>query len=98
MAAMLPGTTMTNPPMQGVVMNDIVEALKKKNCKDLTEIVPVDTKHDKESTPIKLDEKGMITAGAWKETWTLRACGKTVNATIDISADGKGGLSHKVKL
>lgn len=97
-ALMLPGTTMANPPMQNVIMKDVVEQLGKKNCADITKIVPVDTKRDKESKPIKLNDKGMIVEGAWKETWTFKACGKTVNAAIDISADGKGGLAHKVKL
>lgn len=97
-ALMLPGTTMTNPPMQGVVMKDIVEALGKKNCGDITKIVPVDTQHGKESKPIKLNEQGMIVEGAWKETWSFRACGKPATATVEFKADGKGGLSHKVKL
>lgn len=97
-ALMLPGTTMANPPMQGVVMKDVIEQLGKKNCTDTTKIVPIDTKRDKETKPMKLDEKGMIVEGAWKETWTFKACGKTVNATVDMSADGKGSLSHKVKL
>lgn len=97
-ALMLPGTTMANPPMQNVIMKDVVEQLGKKNCADVTKIVPVDTKRDKESKPIKLNDKGMIVEGAWKEIWTFKACGKTVNATVDISADGKGGLAHKVKL
>ena len=97
-ALMLPGTTMANPPMQNVLMKDVVEQLAKKNCTDPTKIIPVDTKRDKELKPIKLDDKGMIVEGSWKETWTFKACGKTVNAAIDINADGKGGLAHKVKL
>lgn len=97
-ALMMPGATMTNPPMQGLVTKDILEALAKKQCTDQSKIIPVDTKRDKETKPMKLDDKGMIVEGIWKETWTFRACGKTVNATVDLSADGKGGLSHKVKL
>lgn len=96
-ALMLPGTTMTNPPMQGVVMRDIIEALGKKNCADITKIVPVDTKHGKESKPLKINEKGMIVEGAWKETWSFKACGKAVTLTVDFTADGKGNLEHKLK-
>lgn len=97
-ALMLPGTTMTNPPMQGVVMRDIIAALDKKGCNDITKIIPVDTKHGKETKAIKLNEKGMIAEGVWKETWSFKACGKSVTATVDFTADGKGGLEHKIKL
>lgn len=97
-ALMMPGTTMANPPLQSLVMKDILEGLAKKKCTDQSQIVPVDTKRDKETTAMKLDDKGMIVAGAWKETWTFKACGKPVSATIDMAADGKGGLSHKVKM
>ena len=97
-ALMMPGTTMANPPMQNLVMKDILGALAKKNCADQSKIVPVDTKRDKEIKPMKLDDKGMIVEGAWKETWTLKACGKTVTATVDIASDGKGSLTHKVKM
>jgi len=65
---------------------------------DQSQIIPVNTKRDKEIKPLKIDEKGKVVEGAWKETWTLKACGKTVNATVDLTADGKGGLAHKVKL
>lgn len=98
MALMMPGSTLANPPMQNLIMKDLLAALAKNKCTDQTQIFPVDTKRDKETRPLKLDDKGMITDGAWKETWTLKACGKNVNATVDISSDGKGGLTHKVKL
>lgn len=97
-ALLMPGTTMANPPMQNLVMKDILAGLSKNKCTDQTQIIPVDTKREKETKALKLDEKGMITEGAWKETWTFKACGKTVNATIDINSDGKGGLVHKVKM
>lgn len=97
-ALMMPGTTMANPPMQNLVMKDILDGLAKNKCSDQSKIIPSDTKRDKETKPMKLDAKGMIIEGAWKEIWTFRACGKTVNATVDISSDGKGGLTHKVKL
>lgn len=96
-ALMMPGTTKTNPPMQQLILQDVLEALKKKKCEDQSQIVPVDTKLEKESKAMKLDDKGMIVEGAWKETWTLKACGKVANFSIDIAADGKGGLTHKVK-
>ncbi|MCR6631234.1 MAG: hypothetical protein NVV74_14955 [Magnetospirillum sp.] len=98
MALMMPGSTQSNPPMQNLVMKDVLEGLAKNKCTDQTQIVPVDTKRDKETKPLKLDNKGMIVEGAWKETWTFKACGKTVNATVDFTSDGKGGLNHKVKL
>lgn len=97
-ALMMPGTTMANPPLQNLIMKDVLDGLAKKKCTDQAQIIPVDTKHEKESKAIKLDEKGMIVEGAWKETWTFKACGKPVNVSIDINADGKGGLAHKVKL
>lgn len=97
-ALLMPGTTMTNPPMQSIVMKDILEGLAKKKCTDQAQIVPVNTKMEKESKPLKLDPKGMIAEGVWKESWTFKACGKPVTVTIDLSADGKGGLSHKVKM
>jgi hypothetical protein len=96
-ALLMPGSTMTNPPMQKLIMTDVLAGLEKK-CPDQAKIIPVLTKMEKESTPLKVDEKGMITQGAWKETWTFKACGKTVNATIELSANGKGTLNHKVKL
>ncbi|HLO78255.1 MAG TPA: hypothetical protein VK196_17500 [Magnetospirillum sp.] len=97
-ALLLPGTTMANPPMQNLIMKDVLDALAKNKCADQTQIIPVDTKREKEIKPIKLDQKGMIVEGSWKETWTFKACGKTVNANVDINTDGKGGLVHKVKL
>lgn len=97
-ALMMPGTTMANPPLQNLIMKDVLEGLTKKKCTDQAQIIPVDTKRDKETKAIKLDDKGMIVEGAWKETWTLKACGKQVNASIDITANGKGGLDHKVKM
>lgn len=97
-ALMMPGTTMANPPMQNLIMKDILDGLTKKQCTDQSKIVPVDTKRDKETKAMKLDDKGMIVQGAWKEIWTFKACGKTVTATVDINSDGKGGLAHKVKM
>lgn len=97
-ALMMPGTTMTNPPMQNLIMKDILDGLAKKKCSDQSQIIPVDTKHEKESKAIKLDDKGMITEGAWKETWTFKACGKPTNIGVEINADGKGGLAHKLKM
>lgn len=98
-ALLMPGTTMTNPPMQNLIMKDVLAGLeKKKKCADQSQIVPVSTKMEKESKPMKLDGKGMIAEGVWKESWTFKACGKTVTATIDLAADGKGGLTHKVKM
>lgn len=96
-ALMMPGTTMANPPLQNLIMKDVLDNLAKKKCSDQSQIIPVDTKHEKESKAIKLDDKGMIVDGAWKETWTLKACGKVTNFSVDIAADGKGGLTHKVK-
>lgn len=97
-ALMMPGTSMANPPLQNLIMKDILENLAKKKCTDQSQIVPVDTKREKETKAVKLNDKGMIVEGAWNETWTLKACGKQVNAAIDIAADGKGGLNHKVKM
>ncbi|MBC7907795.1 MAG: hypothetical protein H7Y60_13770 [Rhodospirillaceae bacterium] len=97
-ALLMPGTTMANPPMQDLIMKDFLAALGKKKCTDQSQIIPVFTKMEKETKPLKLDGKGMISEGAWKETWTFKACGKTVNAAIDLAADGKGGLTHKLKL
>lgn len=99
MAALkMPGLTGANPPMQELVMKDVVTQLAAKKCTDQGNIVPVDSKIDKETKPRKLNDKGNLTEGAWKETWTFKACGKVVNATVEFSVDGKGGLSHKVKL
>lgn len=96
-ALLMPGTTMTNPPMQNLIMKDVLAALEKKKCSDQTKIVPVSTKMEKESKPLKLDAKGTIVEGAWKESWTFKACGKAVTLAVDLAADGKGGLTHKVK-
>lgn len=97
-ALMMPGSSMANPPLQNLVMKDILDALAKKKCSDQSQIIPVDTKYEKESKPIKLNDKGMIVEGAWKETWTLKACGKPTSVTVEINSDGKGGLAHKIKL
>ena len=97
-ALKMPGLTNANPPMQDLVMKDVIDGLAAKKCTDMAQIIPVDSVLGKETKPRKIDTKGMLVEGAWKETWTIRACGKTVAATIDFSADGKGGLSHKVKM
>lgn len=97
-ALKMPGLTNANPPMQDLVMKDVMAELAKKKCTDQAQIIPVDTALGKEGKPRKINEKGMLVEGAWKETWTFRACGKQVNATVDFAADGKGGLTHKVKL
>lgn len=97
-ALLMPGATATIPPKQDQVTADILAAMAKNKCSDQTQIVPVNTKRDKETKALKVDGKGKVLEGAWKEIWTFRACGKTVNATVELSADGKGGLAHKVKL
>lgn len=97
-ALLMPGTTLANPPMQNLVMKDVLAGLAKNKCTDQAQIIPVDTKKDKETKALKLDEKGMIVEGSWKETWIFKACGKTVNVGVEIGSDGKGGLNHKVKL
>lgn len=97
-ALKMPGQTFANPPMQDLVMKDIIGALAAKKCSDPAQIIPVDTVPGKETKPRKIDQKGMLVEGVWKETWTLKACGKPVSATVDFTADGKGGMTHKVKL
>jgi len=97
-ALKMPGQTSANPPMQDVVLKDIVAALATKKCTDMAQIIPVDSAAGKETKARKVDQNGVLVEGAWKETWTLRACGKTVNANVDFTTDGKGGLNHKVKL
>lgn len=97
-ALKMPGQTAANPPMQDLVMKDVVAALAKAKCSDTTKIIPVDTKLDKETKPRKINERGMLVEGAWKETWTFNACGKKTGATVDFAADGKGNLTHKLKM
>lgn len=97
-ALKMPGQTSANPPMQDLVLKDIVDALATKKCTDLAQIIPVDSVAGKETKKRKVDQRGVLVEGAWKETWTVRACGKTVSATVDFTTDGKGGLTHKVKL
>lgn len=94
----MPGQTAANPPMQDLVMKEVVAAVTKGKCTDIGKIIPVDSKVNKETKPRKVNQQGMLVEGAWKETWTFNACGKKVNATVDFVTDGKGGLSHKVKL
>lgn len=97
-ALKMPGQTSANPPMQDLVLKDIVAALAAKKCTDVAQIIPVDSIAGKETKPRKVDQRGVLMEGAWKETWNLRACGKTVSATVDFTTDGKGGLNHKVKM
>lgn len=97
-ALKMPGQTSANPPMQDLVLKDIVAALATKKCTDIGQIIPFDSVPGKETKPRKVDQRGVLVEGAWKETWSLRACGKTVTATVDFTTDGKGGLTHKVKL
>ncbi len=97
MALKMPGMTAANPPMQDTVMKDVLASLAKGKCTDQTKIIPVDSRQDKETKKRKVDEKGMLTEGAWKEIWTFTACGKKAEIGVEFSADGKGGLSHKVK-
>ncbi|CAA7615622.1 1,4-alpha-glucan-branching enzyme 1 [Magnetospirillum sp. LM-5] len=93
----MPGATSANPPMQDAVMTDVLASLAKGKCSDQTKIIPVDSKLDKEIKPRKIDAKGMLTEGAWKETWVFNACGKKTNIGVEFAADGKGSLTHKVK-
>jgi hypothetical protein len=98
-ALMMPGLSATNSAMQNLIMTDFLKELGDKHkCTDQTKILPVDTKLEKETKPRKLDQNGMLVEGAWKETWMFRACGKDVKASVDLQADGKGGLGHKVKV
>ena len=97
-ALKMPGLTNANPPMQDLVIHDVMEGLKAKKCTDQAQVFPLDSTQGKESKSRKIDAKGMLVEGAWKETWSFRACGKTVTATVDFAADGKGGLTHKVKM
>lgn len=97
-ALKMPGLTNANPPMQDLVIKDVMEALKAKKCSDAAQVFPLDSVVGKEAKPRKIDAKGMLVEGSWKETWSFRACGKTVSATVDFAADGKGGLTHKIKM
>ena len=98
-ALMMPGLTSANPWLQDLIMQDFLAALSTKSkCSDQTKILPLDTKMDKETKPRQLNAQGMMVAGEWKEIWTFRACDKEIKATIELQADGKGGMSHKVKL
>jgi hypothetical protein len=97
-ALMLPGETGTTPAKQGEVINDLIAAFAKAKCSDPTRIIPVNTKMEKAAKPPRLDESGRLIEGNWKETWSFNACGKPAKATVEFTADGKGGLTHKVKL
>jgi hypothetical protein len=97
MALKMPGTTAANPPMQDTVMKDVIASLAKGKCSDQTRIIPVNSKIDKDTKPRKIDEKGMLIEGAWKETWSFTACGKKTDIGVEFAADGKGGLNHKIK-
>jgi hypothetical protein len=97
-ALMLPGETGTTPNKQGEVIADLITAFAKAKCNDPSKIIPVNTKVEKAAKPLKLDEQGRLIEGNWKETWSFNACGKPAKATIEFTADGKGGLAHKVKL
>lgn len=97
-ALMMPGLTATTPTKQNQIMGEVLALLAKNKCTDQTQIVPVNTKRDKEIKPLKADEKGRVIEGAWKETWSFKACGKSVNASVELTADGKGDFTHKVKL
>lgn len=97
-ALMLPGETGTTPAKQQEVISDVIAAYAKAKCDDPTKIIPVNTKTEKPTKPVKLDDKGRLVEGVWKETWSFNACGKPSKLTVEFSADGKGGLAHKVKL
>lgn len=97
-ALKMPGLTNANPLMQDLVMKDVLQGLADRKCTDSTQIIPLDSVLGKETKPRKVDDKGTLTEGAWKETWTFRACGKDVGIGVDFTADGKGGLNHKVNL
>jgi hypothetical protein len=97
MALTMPGGTAATPPMQDLVMKDVLAKFAKGTCKDQTRVIPNNTKIDKESKPRKIDSRGMLIEGAWKETWTFHACGKLASVGVEFATDGKGGLSHKVK-
>ncbi len=94
----MPGLTAANPPLQDVVMHDIVEQFKKAGCTDLSKVVPVDSKQADQGTPRRIDERGMLVEGSWKETWVMRGCSKVTNFDISFAADGKGGMNHQVTM
>ncbi len=97
-ALLMPGTTVANPPMQDLIMKDVVATLGSKNkCTDLSKIIPVDSRKNKDIKPIKVDDKGMITEGSWTEVWSFMACEKKTDITVEMGADGKGGMNHKIK-
>ncbi|CAA7616671.1 hypothetical protein [Magnetospirillum sp. UT-4] len=93
----LPGVTATVPSMQDKIVAEIIALLAKQKCTDQAKIIPVDTKKDKELKALKMDQ-GKVVDGAWRETWLFRACGKKVSASVELTADGKGGFAHKVKM
>ncbi|MGE5545439.1 MAG: hypothetical protein ACM33T_00965 [Solirubrobacterales bacterium] len=90
---LMPGTTGAPAPMQSAILKDVVEQLAsgKAKCSDLTKIQPLDSGMDKNSKLPKPGEKG-----SWREVWNFRACGKKVDVPVEYTADGKGGLTHKV--
>ncbi|MBR9972921.1 hypothetical protein [Magnetospirillum sulfuroxidans] len=97
-ALMMPGLSAATPPTQNLVLKDVIGGLAAKKCTDVSQIIPFDTVVSKETKPRKVNPKGVLIEGAWQEVWTFQACGKTVKATVDFTANGKGGMTHKVKL
>lgn len=49
-----------------------------------------------ESEGLGGDVFGVRYAGSWSEVWPLKLCGRTVEVTVDFTADGDGGAYTKL--
>jgi hypothetical protein len=93
----LPGETALSPRLQGKAIADVLkEGAARLKCKKANKAVVTDTKLDKVIEQPRANQKGVVIAGKWQETWTVRACDKTGPVTLEMAADGKGGAGHKI--
>jgi len=88
---LMPGLTGAPWDWQVDILQSAAEqAMKASGCKDASKVVIYDTQEDKMLEEIKADERGRMISGKWRETWTLKACGKLQPVSVTFTADGKG--------
>lgn len=94
---LLPGETALSARLQRKAIADVLkEGAARLKCKKVDKAVISDTKLDKVIEQPAANAKGVVVKGKWQETWTARACDKTVSVSLEMSADGNGAAVHKI--
>lgn len=104
--ALLPGATVTGPQLQhdatAIAFQSAAAQAKKSGndvalCGQKPRLVVIDTQLDGVTSAAQTDAKGELVAGAWDETWTVRACGQPVAVPLHFAANGAGGTNFTLR-